>query len=72
MRAVKIKTNRFKRYSQKVDNFKVDKLADYKGTGENVRGYIKYDPSVIADNSPDEGTLPIKTGYKSKSIKEGV
>lgn len=68
MKTIKIKTKRFKRYTAKTANSKLERLADYSGSGEKWAG-ADYDPATIADNSPDQMTLPIRTGYKTESIK---
>jgi len=61
MRTIKIKTKRFKNYRPN----KVEHLTgNYAGTGENVRGFINYNPSY---DSTDERTATggTKTGYRS-------
>ena len=40
MRKIKIKTKRFKRWSAKTANSKLESLADYSGSGDNVRDYM--------------------------------
>ena len=70
MRTIKIRTNRFKRHEAKrIQKGHLD--GNYAGSGENIKGRVTYDPSY---DSRDLRTATggIKTGYRSKSLKEGV
>ena len=70
MRVIKIRTKRFSRYEAK--RIQTGHLTgDYAGSGENIKGLVTYDPSYDS-REQRTATGGIKTGYRSKSLKEGV